>query len=420
MIHLMKKAGAVRALALLPFLALAGACAMTPDREAACLKPSVADVEVTAAELTTILQAEMQPLLDRLADPDKDRDRRLTQLALSAGGQYGAFGAGFLSAWSHSPSPQPEFDIVTGVSTGAMMATHAFLGEYDQLKSMYEDLTDQKVFRKRPLLSLLWSKSVLDTKPLRAYLEEKVDAPLLDRVADEADKGRRLYVLAVNLTTGRPQRLPLWKVAQDRENACRKQIYIDYIMASAAIPIGFNPVFLPGSETNEVEEGLYVDGGVRLHLFFLERIEAIVKAVQEQDLAISNDLYIIANNDFYLPAERTPENLIEIGGRSFGVITDQLARDSLYQLMTEASLKGWTPRFVAARDANQGHRCAPLKTSAAFDTFCPGVLKCLSQYGEELAKSAQSPWRMKASDIAGFDKNRATAATCDNYPAPTP
>jgi hypothetical protein len=403
-------------LALLPVLILA-ACATAQPPTIACPKPGDL-TELSVAAMEAKLQDDLMSLLDRLTRDKAGKavtDRRLTQLALSAGGQYGAFGAGFLDGWRQSSSQPPNFDIVTGVSTGAMMATHAFLGEYGKLRSMYEELTDEKVFRKRSLLSLLWSKSALDTKPLRSYLEDKVDSTLLNRVADEADAGRRLYVLAVNLTTGRPQVLPLWKVAQDRKNECRKQIYIDYIMASAAIPIGFNPVFLQGSQSAGVEEGLYVDGGARLHLFFLERLEPFVRQAQEQNLTAGNDLYIIVNNDFYLPQKRTPKNILDIGGRSFGVITDQLARDSLYQLITAAPGTGWSPNFVAARHKDGGHPCAPLDSSAAFDTFCPGLQKCLSSYGAELAKQ-KSPWKTTPDDIPGFDANTLSALTCEKYP----
>lgn len=58
---------------------------------------------------------------------ERTRGHALNLLTLSGGGQNGAFGAGFLIGWRES-GRRPEFDVVGGVSTGALLATHAFLG----------------------------------------------------------------------------------------------------------------------------------------------------------------------------------------------------------------------------------------------------------------------------------------------------
>ncbi len=54
-------------------------------------------------------------------------------LILSAGGEDGAYGAGLLGGWSKT-GKRPEFSLVTGVSTGALIAPFAFLGpKYDEM-----------------------------------------------------------------------------------------------------------------------------------------------------------------------------------------------------------------------------------------------------------------------------------------------
>lgn len=59
-------------------------------------------------------------------------------LALSGGGADGAFGAGILNGWT-TTGRRPEFTVVSGASTGALMAPFAFLGPaYDDvIKDIY-------------------------------------------------------------------------------------------------------------------------------------------------------------------------------------------------------------------------------------------------------------------------------------------
>ena len=71
-----------------------------------------------------------------LRSGDKLKSREIPRftnyfLAISGGGDDGAFGAGLLAGWS-ARGDRPVFGLVTGVSTGALSAPFAFLGgEYD-------------------------------------------------------------------------------------------------------------------------------------------------------------------------------------------------------------------------------------------------------------------------------------------------
>ena len=136
-------------------------------------------------------------------------------LALSGGGDDGAFGAGLLVGWS-ARGDRPEFDMVTGVSTGALSAPFAFLGRaYDrQLAAIYTETNAGDIFQRRPMLiAAVASNSLVDNAPLRKLIEHHVDATMIQKLAEEYGKGRLLFVLTTNLdqvvpSSGISARLP--------------------------------------------------------------------------------------------------------------------------------------------------------------------------------------------------------------------
>src|SRR5262249_28509503 len=126
-------------------------------------------------------------------------------LAISGGGDDGAFGAGLLVGWSDR-GDRPEFDVVTGVSTGALSAPFVFLGRaYDpQLKAVYTETSASDVFQKRVLLGAIAGDALTDNTPLREMISRFVDDELVRRIAEEYAKGRLLFILTTNLDQGRP------------------------------------------------------------------------------------------------------------------------------------------------------------------------------------------------------------------------
>ena len=122
---------------------------------------------------------------------ERERGRALNLLSLSGGGQNGAFGAGFLSGWRES-GHRPEFDIVGGVSTGALLATHALLGtEADdaKLEEMYTQVTKDDIYKGRSFFSILsGTDSLRDTAPLQALIAKYITAETLERVAAAYDE----------------------------------------------------------------------------------------------------------------------------------------------------------------------------------------------------------------------------------------
>ena len=335
-----------------------------------------------------------------LTDLPRAEEGRLDILALSAGGPYGAFGAGFLNGWSAQTSADlarpPAFDVVTGVSTGAFLATHAFLGRKgdDVLKRQYTTISTADVLRERSLLSALFSNSLFDTAPLRQTLKRLITPDLLDEVAeatslkpDRGEAGRLLLVLAVDLDSGLPRVLDLGAIARAKNDPDRIDRYIDALMASAAIPVAFPPVFIDGA--------MHADGGTRLVLFFNRYVEEQRSFIEDRSVPAPR-LDIIINSELTLEPGCTKNTLVGIGKRSFSVLQDQLALDSLYRAIVEAERDGIDVRYVTA----EGSGCARPDDPA--DLFQRDFLQCLFAHGERVG-SSRTPWKTDADDVPGAD-----------------
>ncbi len=188
--------------------------------------------------------------------------QRLEILALSGGGADGAFGAGVLRGWSES-GHRPRFDIVTGVSTGALMSVFAFLGpRYDDiLEDLYTRTNNSRIYRRKPLLAGLTGASMYDYTPLKHEIERLIDGPLLDEVAREYRKGRRLYVATTNLDAGK---LVVWDIGMIAASGhpMRARIVQKILRASAAVPGIFKPVYIQPLPDNPARQ-MHVDGSVK-------------------------------------------------------------------------------------------------------------------------------------------------------------
>ena len=140
--------------------------------------------------------------------PSFKNDRTYVLLAIPGGAANGAYGAGLLSGWSESGT-RPVFKVVTGISTGAIMAPIAFLGSKydDKLKKFYTKYSTKNIARIR----ILFINSFADTRPLERLIERYFDAELVKDVAVEYNKGRRLYIGTANLDA---QRLVIWDMGK--------------------------------------------------------------------------------------------------------------------------------------------------------------------------------------------------------------
>jgi Patatin-like phospholipase len=189
-------------------------------------------------------------------------------LAVSGGGDDGAFGAGLLAGWSEHGG-RPEFDVVTGVSTGALAAPFAYLGRaYDpQLTAVYTDVTSDDILRQRGfVLGVLASDAMADSAPLRDMIGRHIDDRMIQAIAQEYQKGRLLLILTTNLDQGRPVIWNIGEIAASNDPGARKMI-IDVLLASASIPGAFPPVMIDVTVDGQKYQEMHVDGGTIAQAF---------------------------------------------------------------------------------------------------------------------------------------------------------
>lgn len=190
-------------------------------------------------------------------------------LALSSGSDKGAFSAGYLAGWT-ATGRRPPFDLVTGVSTGALEAPFAFLGSNydDALKAAYVGITSHDIFRSRPLSGLFGGPAFAETRPLRAMIAQRLSDAMIDRIAAEHRKGRRLLVMTTNLDAARGMVWDMGAIAASA-SPLRYALFRRVILASASIPGAFPPVLIDVVANGEHFSEMHVDGGTTSSLFAL-------------------------------------------------------------------------------------------------------------------------------------------------------
>ncbi|GAB4228088.1 MAG: patatin-like phospholipase family protein [Methyloligellaceae bacterium] len=216
-------------------------------------------------------------------------------LTLSGGGSDGAFGAGLLVGWTASGT-RPVFEIVTGVSTGALIAPFAFLGSrYDPvLKEMYTTYTTRDFVRKRPVQGLLGGSSLASNKGLAELIAKYVDRKFLAEIAAAHNSGRRLLVGTTNLDAQRPVTWDMGKIAASG-NPEAIFLFRNVLLASAAIPGAFPPVFIHVKANGRIYDEMHVDGGATNQVFFLPNQLMVGKIERTTGFRPKRRLYVIRN-----------------------------------------------------------------------------------------------------------------------------
>jgi predicted acylesterase/phospholipase RssA len=190
-------------------------------------------------------------------------------LAISGGGENGAYGAGLLVGWT-ATGTRPSFKLVTGISTGALTAPFAFLGPaYDkQLQEVYTTLSGKDVLQPRGYLAVLLQDAISDNTPLRRTVAKHVDQAMLEAIAAEDAKGRFLLIATTNLDARRPVIWNITKIAASGHPRALELIR-DVLVASAAIPGAFPPVMIDVEVNGKKYQEMHVDGGASAQVFVL-------------------------------------------------------------------------------------------------------------------------------------------------------
>ncbi|MCC8986809.1 MAG: patatin-like phospholipase family protein [Candidatus Contendobacter sp.] len=188
-------------------------------------------------------------------------------LAISGGGDNGAFGAGLLNGWT-AAGTRPTFKMVTGVSTGALTAPFAFAGPaYDAtLKAVYTTISAKDILEPRSLLAALTSDAMADNHPLWKLIGKYVDQALLDVIAAEYAKGRLLLVGTTDLDARRAIIWNLTKIAASRHPRAL-ELFRTLMVASAAIPGAFPPTMIDVEVGGQPYQEMHVDGGAMAQVF---------------------------------------------------------------------------------------------------------------------------------------------------------
>ena len=263
-------------------------------------------------------------ILGAMDDEGRGEDYRARNIAvLSGGGEFGAYGAGFFQ--SYLEQKPVRFDVVTGVSTGALQATGVFLGGEDDLAELVEGYAidrESDLATERPAIAgLPLTTSIYSLDPARERFGRFLTDDRIARVADAAREGRKLLVGVVEVQDGQFYAFDLTAIAasalpEDEKRAC----YSEAVFASAAVPVVFPPVLLDGRQ--------YFDGGVRASVF-LDRTIAALEQMKPEYAALAT-VYVLFNG--YLdtpPREDLAVSITDAVARTRTIAFDQIDRTSL-------------------------------------------------------------------------------------------
>jgi hypothetical protein len=369
-----------------------------------------------------------------------------SMLFMSGGSQNGAFGAGFLAGWAEANGGTlPKFKVVTGISTGAIMSTFAFLNETPTIIERYSIERERDVLNPIGDLSLSGGIKVIrkgalgDLAPLRTQLRGLMTDERMRRVAAEAAVGRSLYVGAVDLDTAGAVVFDMTKMAaryastSDPQQQTRiRDCYVEAIMASSTVPSAALPVF--------IDNRMYIDGGARFGVISDELGEVIreksldlekqyqtllsTRGAAPPPAPAKQNIFVIVNGTLATEARCSKAgmddcedsnanwrgahkdwNLIDLAARSVSILISQGYRFSSAKILDRATERGFVPHLVkidpdlaafshtlAHPTLGSGTMTCPQwkKVDAAKDKpleFHPRFMRCLIAYGQQRAAS---------------------------------
>ena len=316
-------------------------------------------------------------------------------LALSGGGIYGAFSVGVLTGWSES-GLRPQFDVVTGISTGAIIATYAFLGpKYDgQLRECYAGEDAAKMVRPRRL-SLLWAGSVGNVEPLKRAIEAAVTPEFLRDVAAAHAQGRRLYIGTTNLDT---RRLVVWDMGAIASSGRpdTAQTYRDVILASSAVPGFFPPVMFDAEINGKRYQEMHVDGGTTCAVFF----QPFMLNLDNNDVRskAGSNLYVIEAGKTFDDPAAVSRGMGTVAINSLRNLMFAAKRNDLYRVYSLALMTGLNFRLASV----------PMELPQKVDSlkYDPTLVTRLHELGVAVGKNSQN-WKTRPEDIGLEDDVRA-------------
>lgn len=304
-------------------------------------------------------------------------------LAISGGGAGGAFGAGLLLGWTEA-GDRPEFQLVTGISTGALTAPFAFLGpEYDHvLKEIYTDYSTKDLLKKRSPFNAFTSDAMYSTERFQELIARYYDEDVLEALAVEARKGRLLNIGTTNLDVGRPV---IWRITAiaasdypDRLNLIRQ-----IILASASIPAAFPPVAIEVEANGELYDEIHVDGGTSSQVFLYPTALDVPRFLEKLASPTRPTVYIIRNSRLDPSAAIVDRKLLPIASHSISTLIRSQGVGDLYRIFALAERDNL--------DFNLAHIPAIFEDTPN-ELFDPVWMQKLFDLGYKMGKAGY-PWK---------------------------
>ena len=333
-------------------------------------------------------------------------------LVLSGGGQHGSFGSGFLKGMQESGT-FPRYDIVTGVSTGALQATFALLGRenapvdrtlsvsddfpatantrrrtnLDDLVAGYSITREATLYNEKGTTGIIRKAAKGNLEPLSARLDRLITEDTLKAVKAAYDngQGRRLFVALLNYESGDTEIVDMTALADRLDDSNFELIqhcYNQVLLAASSEPIGAPPVV--------IDRKLYFDAGLRYGVFlkqFLGDATAIAKTAAriggtrsgdappliQTDIIVNGDLNVDPSGDKFTKKF----SALDIAGRGRKILVNQIYRFSVSEVIKPRGTEHRV-RFACIR-VSETNRTPP----AAGATFDPTYMNNMIALGKK-------------------------------------
>lgn len=317
---------------------------------------------------------------------------RMNLLAVSGGGEDGAFGAGLLNGWSAHGS-RPVFDVVTGVSTGALTAPFAFLGTaYDaQLKAVYTAIQPKDILEQRGLLKAVFDDAMADNSPLYRMIARYMNTEMLAAIAAGHREGRLLLIASTDLDQQQPVIWNIGAIAASGHPKAMETIH-KVLLASAAVPAAFPPVMFDVTVDGEKRQEMHVDGGAMAQVFLYPPALARTRLqrIRQGQQVAKISAYVIRNGRLHAGWASVKRSLFNIAGRAISTMIGVSGVNDVQRIY-----------FNAQRD-NIDFNLATIEpdfTEEAPEPFDQGYMRKLYEYGERQGRDgyrwAKEPPQMR-------------------------
>ncbi len=305
-------------------------------------------------------------------------------LAISGGAYDGAFGAGLLCGWSDAGT-RPDFSLVTGVSTGALIAPFVYIGKkYDPLlHTVYTNTKSDNIF-----ITSIWmlldgltgGLALIDSTPLEHSINTSITPEIVKEMAEQNRKGKKLYIATTNMEA---QRGVIWDIGEIAASGNPKSLTLIHqiMLASASVPGIFQPVFIDVHAGNTHYTEIHADGGVTSQVFAypLKINRAVIEAIMQN--GFERHLYIIRNSKVSPEYHTMDPWVLSLSQRSLETLIKYQGLGDLYRL------------YVATKRDGVHYHLATIPSdfkAESKELFDPNYMRQLFQVGYAMGKSGSS------------------------------